>query len=125
MCQNELEIMHIKGYLHEDALIKYTAWLVTSIVCTIHICSITSAFIFLFCVGIDFDWMKYVNNNIRRWIRMTNYWIITWGPSHSLHVVKYEDLVVNNCREVSKILRFIGVHVDEDDIRDKLQDGYR
>lgn len=55
---------------------------------------------------------------------MTKYWLIKWGTTHHIHVVKYEDIVKNNSKEVSKMLRYIGIHVEESDVRDKLQDGY-
>ncbi len=56
---------------------------------------------------------------------MITYWLITWSLSHQLHVVEYENLIDNKSGEISKMLRFMGVHVEEEDVRDKLGDGFR
>ena len=56
---------------------------------------------------------------------MITYWLITWSLSHQLHVVEYDNLIDNKSGEISKMLRFMGIHVEEENVRDKLGDGFR
>lgn len=76
--------------------------------------------------GDNAEWTDFVDSNTKYWLKMITYWVLTWSStSNHLHVVRYEDIVENCNKEVSKMLRFMGVRVEEDDVKDKLLDGYR
>ncbi len=55
---------------------------------------------------------------------MINYWT-TWGQSYPLHVVKYENLVEDTSREVLKMLQFLGIDYNEEEVIGRLQNGFR
>ena len=77
------------------------------------------SFNFLF-LGNNFEWINLVTKELKGWQKLIEFWL-EWGQNHPLLVVQYEDLVNNTSREIDVMLRFIGIQISLEDIRQKLR----
>ena len=76
--------------------------------------------LFFFGIGDNLEWIDYVTKKLKGWQKLIEVWL-EWGQTHPLLVVQYEDLVNNTSREIDVMLRFIGIQISLEDIRQKLR----
>ena len=74
---------------------------------------------FLF-LGNNFEWINLMTTELKGWQKLVEFWL-EWGQTHLLLVVQYEDLVNNTSRGIDVMLRFIGIQISLEDIRQKLR----
>ena len=76
--------------------------------------------LFFFGIGDNLEWIDFVTKKLEGWQKLIEFWL-EWGQTHPLLVVQYEDLVNNTSREIDVMLRFIGIQISLEDIRQKLR----
>lgn len=70
-------------------------------------------------VGNNSMWEKFVQRQTNRWRDMIKNWLIS-TKKHPVLVVKYEDLKTNTLYEVGRMLSFLDIQYDSEELREKL-----
>jgi len=77
----------------------------------------------LFHAGNNSHWGSFLQEKAVRWPVHIASWIIN-GRNNPFHVVRYEDLKMNETREIIKLLKFLGVPHSDQEVNERLKFGF-
>ena len=67
------------------------------------------------------EWEAIVHKQAKKWKNMIYNHVINRKPTHPLLVVRYEDLKLDSVREVQRMLHFLDIAVDKDELLQRLE----
>lgn len=67
----------------------------------------------------DLRWTEFIYENMKRWVAMFRY-VITSNPEHPVLIVSYEELVQNTGAQLRRMLAFLGVRYDAEELDRRL-----
>ena len=73
------------------------------------------------CVGDNPEWEAIIQKQAKKWKNMINNHVIKRRPTHPLLVVRYEDLKLDSVREVERMLHFLGIAIERDELIQRLE----
>lgn len=75
------------------------------------------------CTGRNKRWISYVHGQTNRWVNMLTNWVIL-GKNHPVLLVKFENLKHNMLAEVKRMLRFLKVDFNEEEVERRVTAGF-
>ena len=77
--------------------------------------------VFLHYAGKNPEWEAIIHKQAKKWKNMIYNHVIKRKPTHPLLVVRYEDLKRDSVREVQRMLDFLDIIVERDELLQRLQ----
>ena len=76
---------------------------------------------FLQFVGENPEWEAIIHKQAKRWKSMIHNFVVKRKPIHPLLVVRYEDLKRDSVRQVQRMLDFLDITIERDELLQRLQ----